>query len=266
MCKQTPVVKSSRHLFLNLPKLESRLESWLDQSISTGDWTANARFITRSWIRDGLKPRCITRDLKWGTPVPHPDFSDKVFYVWFDAPIGYLSITANYTDQWEQWWKNPDQVQLYNFMAKDNVPFHSVVFPCSLLGAEDNYTLVNHLVATEYLNYEDTKFSKSRGVGVFGDMAKETGIPTDIWRFYLLIMRPESQDSTFSWADMALKNNSELLNNLGNFINRAAMFVSKFFESCVPAMELQEEDKRLLAVTSWELKQYIQLLERVRYC
>ncbi|XP_069042552.1 methionine--tRNA ligase, cytoplasmic isoform X2 [Lepisosteus oculatus] len=264
MCKQTPVVKSSRHLFLNLPKLESRLESWLDQSISTGDWTANARFITRSWIRDGLKPRCITRDLKWGTPVPHPDFSDKVFYVWFDAPIGYLSITANYTDQWEQWWKNPDQVQLYNFMAKDNVPFHSVVFPCSLLGAEDNYTLVNHLVATEYLNYEDTKFSKSRGVGVFGDMAKETGIPTDIWRFYLLIMRPESQDSTFSWADMALKNNSELLNNLGNFINRAAMFVSKFFESCVPAMELQEEDKRLLAVTSWELKQYIQLLERVR--
>lgn len=134
-------------------------------------------------------------------------------------------------------------------MAKDNVPFHSVVFPCSLLGAQDNYTLVNHLVATgniciwlykkaskviinifflksccnfdaEYLNYEDTKFSKSRGVGVFGDMAKDTGIPSDVWRFYLLYVRPEGQDSAFSWADMALKNNSELLNNLGNFINR----------------------------------------------
>ncbi|KAJ3602201.1 hypothetical protein NHX12_029960 [Muraenolepis orangiensis] len=220
VCAKTPIIRTSKHLFLDLPKLESQLEQWLDKSIGTGHWTANAKQITRSWLRDGLKPRCITRDLKWGTPVPHPDFADKVFYVWFDAPIGYLSITANYTDQWEKWWKNPEQVELYNFMAKDNVPFHSVVFPCSLLGAQDNYTLVNHLIATEYLNYEDTKFSKSRGVGVFGDMAKDTGIPSDVWRFYLLYVRPESQDSAFSWADMALKNNSELLNNLGNFINR----------------------------------------------
>ncbi|KAF3856552.1 hypothetical protein F7725_017275, partial [Dissostichus mawsoni] len=245
-------------------RLQGQLEQWLDKSTSTGDWTANAKQITRSWLRDGLKPRCITRDLRWGTPVPHPDFKEKVFYVWFDAPIGYLSITANYTDQWEKWWKNPHQVELYNFMAKDNVPFHSVVFPCSLLGAQDNYTLVNHLIATEYLNYEDTKFSKSRGVGVFGDMAKDTGIPSDVWRFYLLYVRPEGQDSAFSWADMALKNNSELLNNLGNFINRAGMFVTKFFEGCVPAMELQQEDKRLLALVGWELQQYIQLLDKVK--
>ncbi|KAM4613422.1 methionine--tRNA ligase, cytoplasmic [Polymixia lowei] len=264
VCRQTPVIQSSKHLFLDLPKVESQLVQWLEKSTGTGDWTANAKQITRSWLRDGLKPRCITRDLKWGTPVPHPDFAEKVFYVWFDAPIGYLSITANYTDQWEKWWKNPQQVELYNFMAKDNVPFHSVVFPCSLLGAQDNYTLVNHLVATEYLNYEDTKFSKSRGVGVFGDMAKDTGIPSDVWRFYLLYMRPEGQDSAFSWADMALKNNSELLNNLGNFINRAGMFVSKFFEGCVPVMELQLEDKRLLAQVGWELRQYIQLLDKVK--
>ncbi|KAM7006504.1 methionine--tRNA ligase, cytoplasmic isoform 1-T1 [Tautogolabrus adspersus] len=264
VCRQTPVIRSSKHLFLDLPKIESQLEQWLDKSTSTGDWTANAKQITRSWLRDGLKPRCITRDLKWGTPVPHPDFKEKVFYVWFDAPIGYLSITANYTDQWEKWWKNPDQVELYNFMAKDNVPFHSVVFPCSLLGAQDNYTLVSHLVATEYLNYEDSKFSKSRGVGVFGDMAKETGIPSDVWRFYLLYVRPEGQDSAFSWADMATKNNSELLNNLGNFINRAGMFVAKFFEGCVPAMELQQEDKKLLALVGWELQQYIQLMDKVK--
>uniref|UniRef100_A0A8D3D1S4 Methionine--tRNA ligase, cytoplasmic n=1 Tax=Scophthalmus maximus TaxID=52904 RepID=A0A8D3D1S4_SCOMX len=264
VCRQTPVVRSSKHLFLDLPKLEPQLEQWLDRSTSTGDWTANAKQITRSWLRDGLKPRCITRDLKWGTPVPHPDFKEKVFYVWFDAPIGYLSITANYTDQWEKWWKNPSQVELYNFMAKDNVPFHSVVFPCSLLGAQDNYTLVSHLVATEYLNYEDTKFSKSRGVGVFGDMAKDTGIPSDVWRFYLLYVRPEGQDSAFSWADMATKNNSELLNNLGNFINRAGMFVTKFFEGCVPPMELQQEDKKLLALVSWELQQYIQLMDKVK--
>uniref|UniRef100_A0A3P8QEC5 Methionine--tRNA ligase, cytoplasmic n=1 Tax=Astatotilapia calliptera TaxID=8154 RepID=A0A3P8QEC5_ASTCA len=264
VCRQTPVIRSSKHLFLDLPKLESQLEQWLEKSTSTGDWTANAKQITRSWLRDGLKPRCITRDLQWGTPVPHADFKEKVFYVWFDAPIGYLSITANYTNEWEKWWKNPHQVELYNFMAKDNVPFHSVVFPCSLLGAQDNYTLVNHLIATEYLNYEDTKFSKSRGVGVFGDMAKDTGIPSDVWRFYLLYVRPEGQDSAFSWADMALKNNSELLNNLGNFINRAGMFVTKFFEGCVPVMELQEEDKKLLALVSWELQQYIQLMDKIK--
>ncbi|XP_028261747.1 methionine--tRNA ligase, cytoplasmic isoform X2 [Parambassis ranga] len=264
VCRQTPVIRSSKHLFLDLPKLESQLEQWLDKSTGAGDWTANAKQITRSWLRDGLKPRCITRDLQWGTPVPHPDFDKKVFYVWFDAPIGYLSITANYTDKWEKWWKNPQQVELYNFMAKDNVPFHSVVFPCSLLGAQDNYTLVNHLVATEYLNYEDTKFSKSRGVGVFGDMAKDTGIPSDVWRFYLLYVRPEGQDSAFSWSDMAMKNNSELLNNLGNFINRAGMFVTKFFEGCVPVMELQQEDKKLLALVGWELQQYTQLMDKVK--
>ncbi|XP_036427075.1 methionine--tRNA ligase, cytoplasmic isoform X2 [Colossoma macropomum] len=264
VCRQTPEVRSSKHLFLNLPKLEGELEQWLEKSTSSGDWTANAKHITRSWLRDGLKPRCITRDLQWGTPVPHPDYSGKVFYVWFDAPIGYLSITANYTSEWEKWWKNPQQVELYNFMAKDNVPFHGVIFPCSLLGAQDNYTIVNSLVATEYLNYEDTKFSKSRGVGVFGDMAKDTGIPSDVWRFYLLYLRPEGQDSAFSWTDMALKNNSELLNNLGNFINRAGMFVSKFFEGRVPEMVLQDEDKRLIAQVCWELKQYIQLLDKVR--
>ncbi|OXB75044.1 UNVERIFIED_CONTAM: hypothetical protein H355_001451, partial [Colinus virginianus] len=155
-------------------------------------------------------------------------------------------------------------VELYNFMAKDNVPFHSVVFPCSLLGADDNYTLVNHLIATEYLNYEDGKFSKSRGVGVFGDMAKETGIAADVWRFYLLYVRPEGQDSAFSWGDLMLKNNSELLNNLGNFINRAGMFVCKFFGGAVPSMALTPDDHRLLARVTLELRQYHRLLERVR--
>ncbi|ELK35085.1 PREDICTED: methionine--tRNA ligase, cytoplasmic isoform X1 [Myotis davidii] len=255
VCRSCPVVRSSRHLFLDLPKLEDRLEEWLGKTVPGSDWTPNARFIIRSWLRDGLKPRCITRDLKWGTPVPLKGFEDKVFYVWFDATFGYISITANYTDQWEKWWKNPEQVNLYQFMAKDNVPFHGLVFPCSALGAEDNYTLVSHLIATEYLNYEDGKFSKSRGVGVF---------VADIWRFYLLYIRPEGQDSAFSWTDMLLKNNSELLNNLGNFINRAGMFVSKFFGGYVPEMVLTSDDQRLLAHVSLELQHYHQLLEKVR--
>ncbi|XP_032029156.1 methionine--tRNA ligase, cytoplasmic isoform X1 [Hylobates moloch] len=264
VCRSCPVVQSTQHLFLDLPKLEKRLEEWLGRTLPGSDWTPNARFIIRSWLRDGLKPRCITRDLKWGTPVPLEGFKDKVFYVWFDATIGYLSITANYTDQWERWWKNPEQVDLYQFMAKDNVPFHGLVFPCSVLGAEDNYTLVSHIIATEYLNYEDGKFSKSRGVGVFGDMAQDTGIPADIWRFYLLYIRPEGQDSAFSWTDLLLKNNSELLNNLGNFINRAGMFVSKFFGGCVPEMVLTPDDQRLLAHVTLELQHYHQLLEKVR--
>ncbi|KAJ8036040.1 Methionine--tRNA ligase, cytoplasmic [Holothuria leucospilota] len=264
VCNNTPVVKSSDHLFLNLPKLEAQLQNFLDESTAKGDWTSNAKLITSSWIRDGLKPRCITRDLQWGTPVPLEPYTSKVFYVWFDAPIGYPSITANYTSQWEKWWKNPDEVQLYNFMAKDNVPFHSVVFPCSLLGADDNWTLVNHLIATEYLNYEDSKFSKSRGIGVFGHHAAETGIPSDIWRFYLLYIRPESQDSSFNWSDFMLKNNSELLNNLGNFINRGLMFLEKNFGGVVQEMNLKPEDGQLLAAVNQELKQYVSLLEKVK--
>lgn len=186
------------------------------------DWTNNARVITKSWIKEGLKPRCITRDLKWGIPVPIPEFANKVFYVWFDAPIGYMSITNCYCEDWRQWWQ-PDQeikVELFQFMAKDNVPFHSVMFPSTLLAVDKGYTLVTNIMATEYLNYESGKFSKSRGVGVFGNDVQETGIEADIFRFYLASARPEAQDSSFSWSDLVTRNNSELLNNLGNFINR----------------------------------------------
>ncbi|XP_019618782.1 PREDICTED: methionine--tRNA ligase, cytoplasmic-like [Branchiostoma belcheri] len=264
ICSASPVVKTSTHLFLNLPQIEPKLNGWLEEILPNDSWSSNARVITRTWLRDGLKPRCITRDLHWGTPVPLKGFTEKVFYVWFDAPIGYLSITANYTERWDKWWKNPDEVILYNFMAKDNVPFHSVVFPCSLLGAEDNYTLVNHLQATEFLNYEDGKFSKSRGIGVFGDDAKDTSIPADIWRFYLLYVRPESQDTTFSWEDLMVKHNSELLNNLGNFIYRALTFVVNNFHGTIPAMELGESDTEMLAQVNRELQLYNFNMEKVR--
>ena len=121
------------------------LESWIDKTIDQGHWTNSARVITRAWVKEGLKPRCITRDLKWGTPVPKAGFEDKVFYVWFDAPIGYLSIAANYSPDWEKWFKAPENVAYYQFMAKDNVPFHSVIFPSCLIGSGDNYTLVGNL-------------------------------------------------------------------------------------------------------------------------
>ena len=262
ICARCPEVRTSNHLFLDLPKLEGRLTNWLEES--SEKWSNNARIIAKSWVKGGLQPRCITRDLKWGTPVPLEGFQDKVFYVWFDAPIGYISITAQYTEHWEKWWKNPDNVEYWQFMAKDNVPFHSVVFPCTMLGTNQNWTMVNRLMSTEYLNYEDAKFSKSRGIGVFGNDAQETGIPADVWRFYLMYMRPESQDSAFKWEDLMMKNNSELLANLGNFINRATKFTKDNFNSTIPEMNLNNDDWEMVARVNQELSNYISLLEDAR--
>ncbi|XP_054262905.1 methionine--tRNA ligase, cytoplasmic-like [Macrosteles quadrilineatus] len=265
VCGNTPVLRQAQQLFLDLPKIAPRLQKWVD-STSSG-WTANAEMITKSWLKDGLKPRCITRDLKWGIPVPLAGFEQKVFYVWFDAPIGYMSITKCYTDQWRTWWQpGPNaKVELFQFMAKDNVPFHAIMFPATLMSVDKGHTIVSHVCATEYLNYEDGKFSKSRGVGVFGTDAKETGIPADTFRFYLLYVRPEGQDSSFSWLDLATKNNSELLNNLGNFVNRALVFCEKFFASQVPEMVMTDEEWNLLAQVSREVKAYNLAMERTRF-
>lgn len=229
-------------------------------------WTHTARSITESWLRDGLKPRCITRDMKWGTKVPFQGCEDKVFYVWFDAPIGYLSISAKHTNEWEKWWKGEEaqnHVELFQFMAKDNVPFHSIMFPATLFATGEPWIKVKGLISTDYLNYENTKFSKSRGVGVFGTDVKETGIPADIWRFYLMFIRPEGQDSSFCWDDFREKANSELLNNLGNFINRAVSFVDKNFGGKLNHFEPNEEDLKYLNEVGQNLIAYEERMERV---
>ncbi|XP_071446728.1 methionine--tRNA ligase, cytoplasmic isoform X2 [Hetaerina americana] len=265
LCSSTPSLKSSTHLFLDLPKIEPKLREWMN-TVANG-WSNNAQVIARSWLKDGLKPRCITRDLKWGIPVPVEGFEDKVFYVWFDAPIGYMSILNCYTNEWEKWWKpeKPVVVKYFQFMAKDNVPFHSVMFPSCILAANPGLIAVDHLMATEYLNYEEGKFSKSRGVGVFGPEAESTGIPSDIWRFYLIWVRPENQDSAFIWSDLAQRNNSELLNNFGNFALRALTFVEKFFESKVPEINIDGEFERaLVGAVNKELKEYLSLMENAR--
>ncbi|RKX78580.1 MAG: methionine--tRNA ligase [Spirochaetes bacterium] len=241
ICGETPRLKETKHLYLNLPAILPKLKAWMKEASVKGFWARNAIQMTESWIRDGLKERCITRDLKWGIPVPKDGYRDKVFYVWFDACIGYISITANHTDRWEEWWKNPEEVELFQFIGKDNIPFHTVIFPSSLLGTGENWTTLHHMSSTEYLNYESGKFSKSKGVGVFGNDAKETGIPADAWRFYIFYNRPEKSDVTFIWNDFREKVNGELIGNLSNFVNRTLSFIHKFFNGVVPEGKKNEE-------------------------
>jgi len=240
-CGSVPSLRKTNHLYIDLPSIKEKLENWIKKASIDGYWAHNAIKMTQAWIRDGLKERAITRDLKWGIPVPKPGYENKVFYVWFDAPIGYISITGslgeektNWRDFVDYWWKNPDEVDLFQFIGKDNIPFHTVIFPSSLLGTGENWTMLHHMSSTEYLNYEDGKFSKSRGVGVFGTDAMDTGIPADVWRFYLFYNRPEKADAVFTWSDFQDKVNGELIGNLGNLVNRTLSFVTRYYDGKIP--------------------------------
>ena len=238
-CGATPHLKSTTHLYIDLPAIKPKLEPWIKSASDKGFWANNAVQMTQAWLRDGLKARAITRDLKWGIPVPMKGFEDKVFYVWFDAPIGYISMTASLGAEkgfdWKSWWQNPSEVELFQFIGKDNIPFHTVVFPSSLLGSGREWTMLHHMSSSEYLNYESGKFSKSGGVGVFGTDVMETGIPADVWRFYIFWNRPETSDYVFTWADFLEKVNGELIGNLGNLANRTLTFVSRYYGGLIPA-------------------------------
>ncbi|KDP26365.1 hypothetical protein JCGZ_17523 [Jatropha curcas] len=271
VCQTTPRIRDTDHLFLELPLLEDQLKDYIDETSVIGSWSQNAIQATYAWLRDGLKPRCITRDLKWGVPVPLEKFKDKVFYVWFDAPIGYVSITSCYTPEWEQWWKNPEHVELYQFMGKDNVPFHTVMFPSTLIGTGENWTLMKSISVTEYLNYESGKFSKSKGVGVFGNDAKDTEQPAEVWRYYLLANRPEISDTVFTWEDFQTKLNSELINNLGNFIHRVLSFIAntsgKGYETVIPDAPGADSHPLTMAMTEkvgTHVNQYVKAMEQVK--
>ncbi len=241
VCGNTPAARSTKHLYLNLPAILPKLEAWMEEASEKGFWARNAVQMTKSWIRDGLKERCITRDLKWGIPVPKEGYEDKVFYVWFDAPIGYISITATHTDEWEYWWKRPEEVELFQFIGKDNIPFHTVIFPSTQLATKDDWTMLHHMSSSEYLNYESGKFSKSKGLGVFGTDAKDTGIPADVWRFYIFYNRPEKSDTSFIWKDFQEKVNGELIGNLANLVNRTLSFLNRFYDGKVPSGAVDEQ-------------------------
>ncbi|KAH9058339.1 methionyl-tRNA synthetase [Lactarius vividus] len=271
------VTRVSAHMYIRLDKIQPQTEEWIKESWRKGKWSPNSIINSEGTLIDarlkgGLHPSPVTRDLKWGVPVPiedddpDQDMKGKVL-----SCIGYVSITANLTPEWKQWWFNPKNVHLYQFMGKDNVYFHTIYFPSVQISDGRDWTTLHHLSTTEYLNYEGGKFSKSHNRGVFGPAAKETGIPASVWRYYLLSTRPETADATFSWDDCVAANNSVLLNNFGNFVNRALKFISSQYEGVIPEGDIpgplspnDEIDAAFVTDVNGLLKDYTDAMDAVK--
>jgi methionyl-tRNA synthetase len=237
-------VRSTKHLFLKQSQLKDRLDAWID---SQDGWPVLTTSIAKKWLHDGdgLQDRGITRDLDWGIPVmrgeePWPGMEGKVFYVWFDAPIEYIAGTTEWADanggDWERWWrkdKGAEDVRYVQFMGKDNVPFHTLGFPATLLGSGEPWKTVDYLKAFNYLNYDGGQFSTSQGRGVFMDQALEI-LPSDYWRWWLLSHAPENQDTEFTWEAFQTDVNKDLADVLGNFVSRVTKFCRSKFGEAVP--------------------------------
>ena len=242
-----PVLKETKHWFLPLDKDEPWLRQWILEN-HKDDWKTNVYGQCKSWIDAGLQPRAVTRDLDWGVKVPLKDAEGKVLYVWFDAPIGYISFTKQLKgDDWEKWWKN-DDTKLVHFIGKDNIVFHCIIFP-SMLHADGSYILPENVPANEFLNLEGDKISTSRNWAVWlHEYLKEFPGKQDVLRYTLCSNAPETKDNDFTWKDFQLKNNSELVAILGNFINRTLVLTHKFFGGKVPVKgELTDLDRQTIA-------------------
>lgn len=252
-----PVMKETKHWFLPLDQDEPWLREWILEQHK--DWKTNVYGQCKSWIDAGLQPRAVTRDLDWGVKVPVEGADGKVLYVWFDAPIGYISFTKQLKgDDWEKWWKSED-TKLVHFIGKDNIVFHCIIFP-SMLKADGSYILPENVPANEFLNLEGDKISTSRNWAVWlHEYLKDFPGKQDVLRYTLCSNAPETKDNDFSWKDFQLKNNSELVAILGNFVNRTLVLTHKFFEGKVPALgSLTELDQQVLA----EMKEYPEKIGR----
>ena len=262
-------VRETKHLFLNLPKLEKQLAEWVKSKEPF--WPDVAYSIAQKWLKEGLRPRCITRDLKWGFPVPKKGFEDKVFYVWFDAPIGYLGITKQWADEkpgernWKDWWLNAKDVYYVQFMGKDNVPFHSISFPATLLGTGENWTKVDYLKGMSYLTFEGGKFSKSEQRGVFAEDAVRE-FPADYWRYWLISNAPEASDSSFTFDLFAGVVNKDLNGVLGNFVSRVMKMTASKIGAEVPAGgEMTEVEEKLIADLQEKADNYCKYMEGLEF-
>ena len=241
-----PVFKDRDNLFLELEKLQSNLQSWiLDQK----HWRRQVASLALAWIKEGLRKRSITRDLKWGVPVPLEGFKDKIFYVWFDAPIGYISSTKEWAEKsghpraWEQYWLDPE-TRIYNFLGKDNIPFHTIFWP-GMMMAHGGITLPYDVVGLQYCNYEGDKISKSKNWGIFCEKVVVSGLDPDIWRYYLAYLIPETKDTEFRWDDFQSRINNELVAAIGNFVHRTLTFASNFLGGVVEKKELGDDERQV---------------------
>lgn len=269
-------IRDSAHLFLKQSSFVEPLRKWIDSH--EHDWPNLVLSIARKWLDEGLNDRGITRDLEWGVPVPD-DIGDgklngKVFYVWFDAPIEYIGATKELTDskglpdsEWQKWWRPADQkdVTYVEFMAKDNVPFHTVGFPITIMGSGENWKLVDRIKGFNWLTYYGGKFSTSQKRGIFMDKALEL-VPADYWRWWLMANAPESADSSFTWEHFASVVNKDLADVLGNFVNRVTKFTVSRFDGKVPGEgEYGEDEKALIAELDKRVTQYGAYLEDIEF-
>ncbi|UCB58408.1 MAG: methionine--tRNA ligase [Thermoplasmatales archaeon] len=247
ICGETPEIKTSEHFFLALSKFEPILLDWMKDK---KHWKSSVKKFTENWLKNGLKDRAITRDMKWGIPVPLDGFKDKRIYVWFEAVIGYLSASIEWSkktsdkNKWEYWWKDP-KAKHYYFLAKDNIPFHSIIWPSILIGYNKSLVLPYDIPANEYLRLKGEQFSKSRGIAVWvPDIVKNLDV--DPVRYYLSINMPENKDTNWLWEDFVTKNNDELVGTYGNFIHRVLTFTQKNFRKIPKQGKLDNLDTKAL--------------------
>jgi methionyl-tRNA synthetase len=242
-----PVMKATKNWYLPLDRMQPEIEKYVN---SHPEWKPNVFGQCQSWLKQGLQPRAMTRDLDWGVKVPLPDTEGKVLYVWFDAPIGYISMTKEWAaangKNWEEYWKSED-TKLVHFIGKDNIVFHCIIFPATLM-AEGSYILPDNVPANEFMNLENDKISTSRNWAVWlHEYLEEFPGKQDVLRYALAANAPESKDNDFTWKDFQTKNNSELVGIFGNFVNRSVVLTQKFYEGKVPEKgPLQELDKQTL--------------------
>ena len=244
-----PSLRTTKHWYLKLDKFQGFLEKWILED-NKGVWKSNVYGQCKSWLDDGLKPRAVTRDLDWGVPVPVKDSNGKVLYVWFDAPIGYISSTKEWAidnkQNWEKYWKD-DNTELIHFIGKDNIVFHCIIFP-AMLKAHGDFIIPKNVPANEFLNLEGSKISTSKNWAVWlPEFLNDFPGKQDVLRYVLTINAPENKDNDFTWKDFQNRNNGELVAILGNFINRVVVLTKKYYESYIPANnELLDKDKNVL--------------------
>lgn len=267
-CAETgnvPVLKETKHWYLPLENYQKALEEWILEGHK--EWKTNVYGQCKSWLDLGLQPRAVTRDLDWGIPVPVEGADGKVLYVWFDAPIGYISNTKEILpDSWEKYWKDPES-RIINFIGKDNIVFHCIIFPAMLMAYGDGYQLPDNVPSNEFLNLEGDKISTSRNWAVWlHEYLRDFPGKQDVLRYVLTANAPEAKDNDFTWSDFQQRNNSELVAILGNFVNRAVVLTGKYFDSEVPAAgEWLDVDKAAFAEIREAAKALTEALETFHF-